>query len=203
MLDLIIFKDPTFAATGKFATSLYQKAQNKYLYLPPRSFHSPHVFSAFVIAEVKRYRLHCSREEDFFAACAIYRQRLLDRGYNSLQLQSWFATVLTTTSPVIATARGVPIAVPLRGCYRASPNKKSLFRRTKSVKSNNRERKIRIAESVRVGNEVVVEQHTTCTKHVEKTFRDSPIGLTSEDGMTVFSLQITTVYFDNDRSVVD
>lgn len=97
MLDLIIFKDPTFAATGKFATSLYQKTQNKYLYLPPSSFHSPHVFSAFVIAEVKRYRLHCSREEDFLAACARYRQRLLERGYNSMQLQSWFATAFATT----------------------------------------------------------------------------------------------------------
>ncbi len=97
MLDLTISKGQDFPNTGKFQTNLFQKTQNKYLYLPPSSYHSPHVFPAFVIAEIKRYRLHCSRDEDFITACNNFRQRLLDRGFDSAKLSTWFNTAFRTS----------------------------------------------------------------------------------------------------------
>ena len=94
MLDLKIFKGLAFSHTGRFSTSLYQKPQNKYLYLPPCSFHSHHVYPAMVQAEIHRYRTHCSRDEDFVAVCKSFRTRLLERGYSPEHLDDWFAIAL-------------------------------------------------------------------------------------------------------------
>lgn len=94
MLDMVIFKDATFHTTGKFATKLYQKTQNKYLYLPPSSFHSHHMFPAVVRSEIRRYRLLCSRDCDFAETITLFRTRLIARGYQPRQLNKWFAAAL-------------------------------------------------------------------------------------------------------------
>lgn len=91
-LDCEVFKGEDFDRTGKLQTRLYQKPQNKYLYLPPSSFHSPYVFSAFITAEVKRYRILCSQDEDFRKATDLFFQRLVDRGYHPATLQPLFET---------------------------------------------------------------------------------------------------------------
>lgn len=91
MLDLKIFKGLDFSRSGRFSTCIYQKPQNKYLYLPPSSFHSHHVFPAMVQAEIHRYRTHCSRDEDFASVCKSFYARLLERGHSATQLDKWFA----------------------------------------------------------------------------------------------------------------
>lgn len=90
MLDLKIFKGPDFSRSGRFSTSIYQKPQNKYLYLPPSSFHSHHMYPAMVQAEIHRYRTHCSRDEDFATVCKSFYTRLLERGYSAVKLDVWF-----------------------------------------------------------------------------------------------------------------
>ena len=92
MLDLKIFKDFDFSRTKRFSTSIYQKPQNKYLYLPPSSFHSRHVYPATVRAEIHRYRMHCSRDQDFVDVCKSFYNRLLERGYSAAKLDEWFAS---------------------------------------------------------------------------------------------------------------
>lgn len=97
MLDMKIYKGPNFATTGRFSTVLYQKPQNKYLYLPPSSFHSHHVFPAFIQAEIHRYRILCSETVEFDVSCKNFYTRLLERGYSALQLDGWFHTARVRT----------------------------------------------------------------------------------------------------------
>jgi hypothetical protein len=66
-----------------FCTNLYQKPQNTYLYFAPSSFHQPSVFKSFIKAEVKRYRICCSKDDDFLTAKNNFVNRLLARGYDS------------------------------------------------------------------------------------------------------------------------
>lgn len=89
-LDCEIYKGANFPQTGKLQTRLYQKPQNKYLYLPPSSFHSANVFKAFITAELKRYRILCSMDEDFTRCSDQFLQRLIARGYEAKALQPLF-----------------------------------------------------------------------------------------------------------------
>ena len=89
-LDLYIYKGNQFASTSKLDTKVYQKPQNKYLYLPPNSYHSRSIFKAFIIAEINRYRLLCNNDEDFLQLKDEFFTRLLARGYNKDFLQHCF-----------------------------------------------------------------------------------------------------------------
>lgn len=97
-LDTLIYRPDSFLEDGLFATSLYQKPQNKYLYIPPFSYHPPSMFSAFIIAELKRYRLLCSRDSDFIHIKQLFKERLLQRGYSSSFLQPLFLIPLDRQS---------------------------------------------------------------------------------------------------------
>ena len=89
-LDLIIFKGDRFQKDRCFDTRIYQKPQNKYLYLTPNSFHPKSVFPAFIVAELNRYRLCCNNDKDFLAVKDDFYKRLLARGYDPLTLNSLF-----------------------------------------------------------------------------------------------------------------
>jgi len=91
-LDVEVYKGEDFATTRKLSTRLFQKAQNKYLYLPPSSFHSRCVFPAFITAEIRRYRILCTDDADYIRARDNFYQRLLARGYSSSTLDPLFAT---------------------------------------------------------------------------------------------------------------
>jgi hypothetical protein len=43
-LDIEVYKGNRFVATGKLDVQLHQKTVNKFLFLPPMSFHNPKVF---------------------------------------------------------------------------------------------------------------------------------------------------------------
>jgi hypothetical protein len=89
-LDLFIFKGNRFEKDKTFDTKIYQKPQNKYLYLTPNSFHPKAVFPAFIVSELNRYRLCCNNEEDFIAIKDEFYKRLLDRGYQPSLLDQLF-----------------------------------------------------------------------------------------------------------------
>jgi hypothetical protein len=65
----------------KVVCKLYQKAQNRYQYIPPCSNHPPLVFKHWVLQEAKRYRLKCSLTSDYMIACVSFNNRLIARGY--------------------------------------------------------------------------------------------------------------------------
>jgi hypothetical protein len=90
-LDVELYKGPRFAACNKLDVRLYQKPQNKYLYLPPHSFHNKAIFPAFIRSEIARYRLRCSADADFQSVTTAFFQRLLDRGYTASFLTPLFS----------------------------------------------------------------------------------------------------------------
>ncbi len=90
-LDLIIVRGPDFENTNKLDVKLYQKPQNKYLYLPPNSFHDRKVFGSFINSELNRIRLNCSVNDDFETNKQLFRQRLLARDHDASTLDKIFA----------------------------------------------------------------------------------------------------------------
>ncbi len=77
-LTLFITKEPECVTID---VTIYQKPMNRYLYIPIFSYHQEAVFKAFIAAEIKRYRLSCSRDEDFLRTCSDFKDRLAARGY--------------------------------------------------------------------------------------------------------------------------
>ena len=63
--------------------SIFQKPTNCYQYIPFLSAHRPHVFTNFVLQELKRYRLYCSDITDFETISSQFAQKLIARGYPS------------------------------------------------------------------------------------------------------------------------
>jgi hypothetical protein len=92
-LDLEIYKGIRFFNTNKLDCRIYQKPSNKYLYIPPNSFHRPSVFSSFIISEVTRYRFLCTNDHEFTKTIACFRERLLNRGYTLSYLDVLFKSI--------------------------------------------------------------------------------------------------------------
>jgi hypothetical protein len=81
-LDLTIFKGNRFEIHGILDVKLFQKPFNKYVYLPPTSFHNSSVFKSFINAEIRRYRINCNNDCDFIEARNNFIARLKARGYS-------------------------------------------------------------------------------------------------------------------------
>ena len=82
-LDLWVSKDMGSAVDGlvpiKFST--FQKAHNKYMYVPFSSHHRPSVFRALIRGELIRYAVTNSNVADYEAVAQLFEQRVLKRGY--------------------------------------------------------------------------------------------------------------------------
>jgi hypothetical protein len=89
-LDLTIFKGTRFHAMQRFDIKVFQKPQNKYLYLPPNSFHSKSVYTAFISAELDRYRTYCNNDADYIDIRDKFHERLVARGYTKEFLEPIF-----------------------------------------------------------------------------------------------------------------
>jgi len=55
-LDLCIFKGKNYENSKILDIKLYQKPLNKYLYIPPHSFHTSHMFKGFILSNFNRIR---------------------------------------------------------------------------------------------------------------------------------------------------
>ncbi len=97
-LDVEIYRPSSFTVDGKYHSRLFQKKQNKYLYIPPFSYHSKSMYPAFITAEINRYRLLCTDDNDFQVACQQFEDRLQDRGYSSSFLRPLFLSIPTRQS---------------------------------------------------------------------------------------------------------
>jgi hypothetical protein len=91
-MDLEFYKGSRFLATGHVDVRLYQKEQNRYLYLPPFSFHAPAVFRGFISSEIKRYRLACSNDNEYSNLLHLFYQRLQARAYPPTFLAPLFSS---------------------------------------------------------------------------------------------------------------
>ena len=52
-MDLLIYRGENFAETGKFETSIFQKNDNKYMYIPAKRGHAKHTIKNFILSELK------------------------------------------------------------------------------------------------------------------------------------------------------
>jgi hypothetical protein len=86
-LDLHISLNP---AQTKMSTQTHQKELNKYLYLPPSSFHPRHTKLGFIKGELIRYARLSSEPTTFLQTSELFRTRLLARGYTHRELNRIF-----------------------------------------------------------------------------------------------------------------
>ncbi len=102
----ITFTEPTLSTTpfldvniswdnfnNRFNTSVYQKELNKYMYLTPKSCHTPHTFSGFIKGELTRYARLSSEPFAFNRMKELFYQRLVNRGYSRKFLNYTFKRV--------------------------------------------------------------------------------------------------------------
>lgn len=89
-LDINVTWDPY---NKQFDTSVYQKELNKYMYLTPKSCHTPHTFTGFIKGELTRYARLSSDPFAFNHMKKLFFQRLTDRGYSRTFLNRNFRNV--------------------------------------------------------------------------------------------------------------
>ena len=66
---------------GRIVTSLYEKAMNLYLYIPPHSAHPPGVLTGLVSGNILRIHSLCSEQDDINLRMKQFYARLLVRRY--------------------------------------------------------------------------------------------------------------------------
>ena len=82
-LDVTIFKGNRFNYCGRLDVKLHQKPINKFLFLPPSSYHPKKCMSGWISCYIKRIRLNCSDDVDFLNFKAKFFNHLRDRGHNA------------------------------------------------------------------------------------------------------------------------
>ena len=92
-MDLVIFKGDKFASEGIFDISVFQKSENKYMYIPAKSGHAKHTIKNFVLGELKRYVRFNSIKSNFLKIRNNFFVRLRDRGYKKSILKKFFGVI--------------------------------------------------------------------------------------------------------------
>ena len=90
-LDMTIYKGEDFLRTNKLSSKLYQKANNKYLFIPPFSAHPASVYKAWIEDYIKRIRILCSTDQDYENFRTLFHKRLLERGFQVKHLKGIFS----------------------------------------------------------------------------------------------------------------
>jgi hypothetical protein len=92
-MDIEIYKGKDFKTTRILSTRIYQKPLNKFLYIPPFSFHNKHIFKAFIKGELIRYVRFSSSQQDFEKIRCEFFLHLLARKYDVIYLLDVFRNV--------------------------------------------------------------------------------------------------------------
>ena len=75
---------------GRLETTLFEKAMNLYLYLPPHSSHPRGVFTGLIFGQVLRIRRLCTHRRDVDTKILEFFHRLLARGHTQENLGPLF-----------------------------------------------------------------------------------------------------------------
>ena len=82
-MDLYIYKGEDFSSFGKLDISVFQKEENKYMYIPMKSGHQKHTIRNFILGELRRY-VRCSTQEfSFLKTKNKFFKRLRSRGHKN------------------------------------------------------------------------------------------------------------------------
>jgi hypothetical protein len=87
-MDLTI----TITPSGHLSTTLYEKPQNLYLYIPPHSAHPSGMLSGLIHGNILRIHRLCSSPEDIKRKSTEFFTRLTHRGYTTKQLTPLFTS---------------------------------------------------------------------------------------------------------------
>eukprot|EP00956_Cyclotella_meneghiniana_P009912 scaffold13696_cov36-Cyclotella_meneghiniana.AAC.2 len=66
---------------GKIETTIFEKAQNLYLYIPPHSSHPRGVLTGLICGQVLRFCRLCSKRSDTNKKIQEFAKGLMDRGH--------------------------------------------------------------------------------------------------------------------------
>ena len=98
-----IFMDLSLQIQGtRVTTTLYSKALNLYLYIPPRSAHPPGVLTGLVSGNILRIYTLCSDPDDVRSRLQDFWNRLISRGYPTAQIKPLFLKGLHNAREYIA-----------------------------------------------------------------------------------------------------
>ncbi|KAL7487967.1 hypothetical protein ACHAW6_016072 [Cyclotella cf. meneghiniana] len=76
------FMDMTISITNdKITTTIYEKKQNLYLYIPPHSAHPPSIINGLIFGHILRLHRLCSRNQDIQQKTHDHLNRLIQRGH--------------------------------------------------------------------------------------------------------------------------
>ena len=90
---IFIFKGNNFFITGKLSIKVYQKPENRYMYIPYKSAHPRHTIKNYVIGELKRYARINTEELNFLILKNSFFLRMRNRGFSKHKLSHWFSEV--------------------------------------------------------------------------------------------------------------
>ena len=82
-MDLYMYKGNAFSSIGKLDISVFQKEENKYMYIP-KSRHQKHTIRNFILGELRRYERCSTQEFSFLKTKNKIFKRLCLRGYKKL-----------------------------------------------------------------------------------------------------------------------
>ena len=92
-MDLYIFKGNKFYETGILSIKVYQKPENRYMYIPFKSAHPRHTIKNYVLGELKRYVRINTEEINFLKIKNKFFLRMRNRGFKKNLLAQWFSQV--------------------------------------------------------------------------------------------------------------
>ena len=92
-MDLHIFKGEKFYNEGKLSIKVYQKPENKYMYIPYKSAHPRHTIKNYVIGELIRCVLINTEDLNFLKIKHRFFLRMRHRGFKKNKLSHWFSEV--------------------------------------------------------------------------------------------------------------
>ena len=111
----INFMDLTISIEGdRLSTTLFEKAQNLYLYIPPHSAHPHGVATGLIFGQVLRVRRLCSKKADADSKIRQFQRRLLERGYLLKDLRPLFIRAEENASQYLARSESEHLAVRQR-----------------------------------------------------------------------------------------
>ena len=92
-MDLYIFKGIDFHINGKLSIKVYQKPENRYMYIPIKSAHLRHTIKNYILGELKRYVRINTDELNFLKIRNNFFLRMRNRGFNKHKLSLWFSEI--------------------------------------------------------------------------------------------------------------
>ena len=81
-MDLFIYKSDRFRKSGKFDINMFQKEQNKYIYIPQKSYHRKHTIKKYVLNELRCYVKYNTEKCNYLKLRNKFFNRLRNRGFH-------------------------------------------------------------------------------------------------------------------------